>query len=177
MTKRSEFLEAGKELEQFVSDYIENKITMDEIARKIGKTRSFVSFAFNNNIYPNPTDLRTKYREVAYPKVAKEIEKGMSVEDLVNHYPFLKNKNKIKRLIRDGLIDTKFPVFTKREKAKNELKGNVKKDFENGATIPELMKKYSIPRGFVTSIFVKEYGEASYVKARKVVSDKKQKQR
>ncbi|SMI65255.1 hypothetical protein [Enterococcus faecium] len=52
-----------KKYNALVQCYIENKITMQEVADELGKSKSLVSHDFKHNVFPNPIELRNKFEK------------------------------------------------------------------------------------------------------------------
>lgn len=169
MTKKNN----PKKYNALVQSYIENKITMQEVADELGKSKSLVSHDFKHNIFPNPIELRKKFQERVYQEVGVWIDQRNAIDPLIEKYPFLKNKSKIQRLIRQGNIQAKEPVLTTRDLAKINLHKQIIADFEENITTTEILKKYNIPRGKLTSTLFREYGESAVTKAKEVANERK----
>ncbi|MDV4499702.1 hypothetical protein NNC41_08035 [Enterococcus faecium] len=163
----------SKKINCLIQDYIENKITMQEVADKLEKTKSLVSHDFKHNVFPNPIELRKEFQKRAYEETGNWIDLGNPVDPLIEKYPFLKNKSKIQRLVRKGDIQAKKPVLTVVDLKKLELHHKIIEDFENNLSTSEILKKYSIPRGKLTSTLFREYGESAITKAKGVANERK----
>lgn len=163
----------SQEFKVAIQEYIKGEKEMGEVAKEFGMTKSNLSFYFNNKLSPNPVKLRKEFFEQVYKECKKHIDKEKPYEQLIEKYPFLLNKEKIIRLVKQDKIKTRKKVLSIEQVEKEKRNKEIIEDFESGMKVNEILVKHKIKRGLFISVLRNEYGVKSIHVAREIAKKNK----